>query len=108
MKNDGRGELHSMITKNDVHQAQQQLLDTVGSTVLQAADDTDLSTRSLSLLGPTSSPPTAPDRSRTFPKDWRRRSADVGGLHLATKGLGQGQGWMGGDPSPLELRRFLL
>ncbi|KAF9528361.1 hypothetical protein CPB83DRAFT_766981, partial [Crepidotus variabilis] len=30
-------------------------------------------------------------------KDYRRRSADVGGLHLATRGHGQGQGWMGGD-----------
>jgi hypothetical protein len=26
---------------------------------------------------------------------WKRRSADVGGLHLATENSGQGQGWMG-------------
>ncbi|KAF5311115.1 hypothetical protein D9619_007985 [Psilocybe cf. subviscida] len=31
-------------------------------------------------------------------RHWRRRSADVGGLHLATSGAGQGQGWMGGEP----------
>ena len=35
-------------------------------------------------------------------KDWRRRSADVGGLHLATENSGQGQGWMGGHPSEIE------
>lgn len=42
------------------------------------------------------------DHTRCHTRKWRRRSADVGGLHLATKGLGQGQGWMGGDPLPLE------
>lgn len=35
-------------------------------------------------------------------KDWRRRSADVGGLHLATENSGQGQGWMGGHPGEIE------
>ncbi|KDR79952.1 hypothetical protein GALMADRAFT_37977, partial [Galerina marginata CBS 339.88] len=44
-------------------------------------------------------------------RDWRRRSADVGGLHLAlasseaetTLGFGaQGQGWMGGEPGAVE------
>jgi hypothetical protein len=35
-------------------------------------------------------------------KDWRRRSADVGGLHLATENSGQGQGWMGGHPGQIE------
>lgn len=35
-------------------------------------------------------------------KDWRRRSADVGGLHLATENSGQGQGWMGGHPGEVE------
>lgn len=28
-------------------------------------------------------------------RQWRRRSADVGGLHLATGNSGQGQGWIG-------------
>jgi len=37
-----------------------------------------------------------------MPRDWRRRSADVGGLHLATANNGQGQGWMGGDPVEIE------
>ncbi|KIM46927.1 hypothetical protein M413DRAFT_63747, partial [Hebeloma cylindrosporum] len=36
------------------------------------------------------------------PRHWRRRSADVGGLHLATANNGQGQGWMGGDPVEIE------
>ena len=35
-------------------------------------------------------------------KDWRRRSADVGGLHLATENATQGQGWMGGHPGEIE------
>lgn len=35
-------------------------------------------------------------------KDWRRRSADIGGLHLATENSGQGQGWMGGQPGEIE------
>ncbi|KAF8815738.1 HD-domain/PDEase-like protein [Phlegmacium glaucopus] len=35
-------------------------------------------------------------------KDWRRRSADVGGLHLATGNNGQGQGWMGGHPGEIK------
>lgn len=35
-------------------------------------------------------------------KDWRRRSADVGGLHLATENSGQGHGWMGGHPGQIE------
>jgi hypothetical protein len=26
---------------------------------------------------------------------WKRRSADIGGLHLATENSGQGQGWIG-------------
>ena len=43
-----------------------------------------------------------PHQHRGYPRDWRRRSADVGGLHLATEGLGQGQGWMGGDAAPVE------
>jgi hypothetical protein len=30
-----------------------------------------------------------------FPKHWRRRSADVGGLNLATGSGDHGQGWMG-------------
>ena len=38
----------------------------------------------------------------THIKDWRRRSADVGGLHLATENSGQGQGWMGGHPGEIE------
>jgi len=42
--------------------------------------------------------------SRTFPTDWRMRNADVGSLHLATMGRGQGHGWMGGAPLPLQLR----
>jgi hypothetical protein len=77
-----------------------------------AADNSDPSHSSVPLpfLGP-SPPPASPpalSRSRTVPRDWRRRSADVGGLHLATKGLGQGQGWMGGDPLPIELRVLFL
>lgn len=35
-------------------------------------------------------------------KDWRRRSADIGGLHLATENSSQGQGWMGGQPGEIE------
>ena len=35
-------------------------------------------------------------------KDWRRRSVDVGGLHLATENIGQGHGWMGGHPGEIE------
>lgn len=47
-------------------------------------------------------PVLADDLPRNAPKDWRRRSADVGGLNLATKSLGQGQGWLGGDSLPVE------
>ncbi|KAF8155586.1 hypothetical protein B0H34DRAFT_659703 [Crassisporium funariophilum] len=37
-----------------------------------------------------------------YPRHWRRRSADVGGLHLATENSGQGQGWMGGSSDQVE------
>lgn len=47
-------------------------------------------------------PAPADDLPRNSPKDWRRRSADVGGLNLATRSLGQGQGWLGGDSLPVE------
>ncbi|CAA7264267.1 unnamed protein product [Cyclocybe aegerita] len=43
-----------------------------------------------------------PLNHRVVPRDWRRRSADVGGLQLATEGMGQGQGWMGGDSAQVE------
>lgn len=38
---------------------------------------------------------------------WRRRSADVGGLHLATGNDGHGQGWVG-DSGELKCVRFLM
>jgi len=104
MNGDGEEQRHS------AHGVQEQLIGSTGApAVLSAADDnTDPSPPSLEPPTP-SSPPTPPARPHTAPvqpssRDWRRRSADVGGLHLATMGLGQGQGWMGGDSLPIELR----
>jgi len=42
------------------------------------------------------------EKPSTTVRDRRRRSADVGGLHLATENSGQGQGWMGGHPGEIE------
>ena len=36
-----------------------------------------------------------PTGNDIVPKHWRRRSADVGGLNLATGSGDHGQGWMG-------------
>lgn len=41
-------------------------------------------------------------QTSNYVRDWRRRSADVGGLHLATENTGHGQGWMGGHPGEIE------
>ncbi|KAF8889577.1 hypothetical protein BD779DRAFT_1519912 [Infundibulicybe gibba] len=38
---------------------------------------------------------TVPSDQEYPSRNWRRRSADVGGLHLATGNRGQGQGWLG-------------
>jgi hypothetical protein len=38
---------------------------------------------------------------------WKRRSADIGGLHLATENSGQGQGWIG-DSGELQYVPSLL
>ncbi|KAF8869923.1 hypothetical protein CPB84DRAFT_1648634, partial [Gymnopilus junonius] len=39
----------------------------------------------------------------SLPRDWRRRSADVGGLHLAlAASSSSGQGWMGGEGGDIE------
>lgn len=38
---------------------------------------------------------------------WKRRSADIGGLHLATGNNGQGQGWIG-DSEELQYVSFLM
>ncbi|KAF9485013.1 HD-domain/PDEase-like protein, partial [Pholiota conissans] len=48
--------------------------------------------------------PTGLAQAPAVPHDWRRRSADIGGLHLATTTPGQGQGWMGGEPAAVETR----
>jgi hypothetical protein len=45
-----------------------------------------------------------------FVRHGRRRSADVGGLHLATGNNGQGQGWVGyeeGEMGDLQYVAFL-
>jgi len=97
------------------HSAQEQLIGSAAA-VLSAADDNADPCPPPSLQPPTSSPPTPPAAAprshntavQTSSRDWRRRSADVGGLHLATMGLGQGQGWMGGDSLPIELRSLSL
>ncbi|KAF8183132.1 hypothetical protein BJ912DRAFT_906054 [Pholiota molesta] len=52
--------------------------------------------------GLTAEHPKGVTASPIVPPDWRRRSADVGGLHLATTNEGQGQGWMGGDSVTVE------
>ena len=113
----GEEQQHSSHIDDGVHhranQHQEQLIGssaaTAAAAVLSAdnSDDNSVNGLSPSLPDPPFSPPSPPARSqsRTVPsRDWRRRSADVGGLHLATMGLGQGQGWMGGDPLPIELR----
>ncbi|KAF9558068.1 HD-domain/PDEase-like protein, partial [Agrocybe pediades] len=66
--------------------------------------------RALSLdvpQGIANKPPSIPGHA--YPRDWRRRSADIGGLQLAmatnnnTTALGaQGQGWMGGEAGEVE------
>ncbi|PPQ66009.1 hypothetical protein CVT24_011953 [Panaeolus cyanescens] len=40
----------------------------------------------------------------SFPRDWRRRSADVGGLHLATTSTGHGHNWLGGNDESFQTK----
>jgi hypothetical protein len=106
----GREQQHTSHVDDDVHhranQQQEQLIGNSCAAPVLSTDNGDHNSISSSLPSSPPSPPTR-SQSRTVPspsRDWRRRSADVGGLHLATLGLGQGQGWMGGDPLPIELR----